>query len=96
MALRKKPQPVSEEVIDQVPEQVIDQAISKGGTVATEAKRRKTSNFPLRFVHADIPERIDESRNKRPIAPSINTWINEAILEKLEREKQHGVTMTSQ
>jgi hypothetical protein len=87
MALRNKPQPDPERFINQVSEEAINQAISKGGTVATEAKRRKASNFPLRFVHADMPERIEGARNKRPVAPSINTWINEAILEKLDRER---------
>jgi hypothetical protein len=87
MAIRNKPQPVPEQVANQVSEEAINQAISRGGTVATEERRRKTSNFPLRFVHADMPERIEEARNKRPVAPSINAWINEAILEKLDRER---------
>lgn len=78
-ALRKKPVPVEERKIEEV--------IQKGGSVASEAKQRaRTSNFPLRFVHGDMVERIEVARKKRPIAPSMNTWINEAILDKLQKE----------
>jgi len=34
----------------------------------------------------DIWDRVDEQREKRPGSVSRNTWITEAILEKLTRE----------
>lgn len=79
-ALRKKP--IS------VPERKIEEVIQKGGSVPSEAKHRaKGSNFPLRFVHADMVSRIETARQKRQIKPSINTWINEAILDKLQKDE---------
>ena len=80
MGLRKKPIEISE--------REIERQIDKGGSVAVQEKKRaKSSNFPLRFVHDDMAERIEAARKKRPVAPSINTWINEAILDKLKAEE---------
>jgi hypothetical protein len=63
--------------------------IEKGGTVSSERKglRRKPSNFPLRFMQDGMAERIEAAMIRRPLKPSMNAWINEAILEKLKAEE---------
>jgi hypothetical protein len=49
----------------------------------------KQKNYPLYFMRPDMRERIDAARSKaggiRP--PSVNEWINEAILEKLAKDE---------
>lgn len=83
MALRQKP--IETPKTD---ERRIEQIIGKGGSVATQqSRRKKQSNFPLRFMQEDMADRIDAARKKRPIPPSINTWINEAILDRLKAEQ---------
>lgn len=80
MALKDRtPSPV-------VDERKIDAVINKGGTPAAK-RRASTSNFPLRYTRDDTPERIEAARHKRAVAPSVNAWVNEAILEKLAREE---------
>ena len=83
MALRKKPieMPAADE-------RQIEEIIEKGGTVSSErqGKRRKQSNFPLRFMQNDMGDRIEAAMSRRPLKPSMNTWINEAILDKLKAE----------
>lgn len=70
-------------------ERQIEEVISRGGTVAAalQKKRSKTSNFPLRFMLEDMPDRINAAMAKRQIKPSMNVWINEAILHKLKNEE---------
>ena len=81
MALRQKPieRPSTDEL-------KIDAIIDRGGSVPSAKKNGRKSNYPLRFMQENMPDRIEAARNKRPMPPSINTWINEAMLEKLERE----------
>lgn len=83
MALRKKPieMPAANE-------RQIDQIIEKGGTVSSEqeGKRRKQSNFPLRFMQDDMAKRIEVAMDRRQLKPSMNAWINEAILDKLKSD----------
>ena len=83
MALRKKPleMPAADE-------RQIEKIIEKGGTVGSEqkGKRRKQSNFPLRFLQQDMAERIEAAMRRRPLKPSMNVWINEAIIDKLKAE----------
>ncbi len=84
MALRQKP--IN---LQRTEEQKIDQIINKGGTVAPAQERTgKKSNFPLRFMQDSMSQRIEATRKRRHMPPSINSWINEAILEKLERDEQ--------
>ncbi len=86
MGLRKKPQEIPAR--PQVDERQVEQFIDKGGSVALqERKRAKTSNFPLRFMQDDMAERIEAVLSKRPLKPSMNLWINEAILDKLKAEE---------
>lgn len=83
MALRKKPieMPTADE-------RQIEKIIEKGGSVgsARNGGRRKQSNFPLRFMKDDMAERIEAAMSRRPLKPSMNAWINEAILDKLKAE----------
>jgi hypothetical protein len=86
MGLRKKPQEISTRPL--VDERQVEQLIEKGGSVAVQEKKRaKTSNFPLRFMQDDMAERIEAVLLKRPLKPSMNLWINEAILDKLKAEE---------
>lgn len=86
MGLRKKPQEIPARPA--VDERRVEQFIDKGGSVAVQEKKRaKTSNFPLRFMQDDMPERIEAVLSKRPLKPSMNLWINEAILDKLKAEE---------
>jgi hypothetical protein len=62
-----------------------------GGSVAVEdrPKKPKQQNYPLYFLQSDMRERIDAARRRaggvKP--PSVNEWINEAILDKLRAEE---------
>ena len=84
MALRRKPEepPKAEEL-------AIEAVIGKGGGVATEAPKKGKQNYPLYFMRTDMRERIDAARERiggvKP--PSVNEWINQAILEKLEKDE---------
>lgn len=83
MALAKKPKKVDEAQIEAI--------INKGGTVGEEEpKRKSTSKKKLQRVHVRIPEsfleEIDEAVEKR-IGMSRNSWILEAIQEKLKNIK---------
>jgi hypothetical protein len=85
MPLRKEKPPRAP-----VKESEIDAVISKGGSIATEPpKKGKQQNYPLYFMQHDMRQRIDAARDRvggvKP--PSVNEWINEAILEKLKRDE---------
>lgn len=88
MPLRKERSPQPER--PPVKESDIDAVISKGGALAPVApKKGKQKNYPLYFMRPDMRERIDAARGKaggiRP--PSVNEWINAAILEKLAKDE---------
>lgn len=86
MGLRAKPKEMPVKVA--VNESKVEHLIEKGGSVAIQdRKRAPTSNFPLRFMKPDMADRIEAVLAKRPIKPSLNVWINEAILDKLQREE---------
>jgi len=86
MALRRKPEEIRAE------ERAIEAVIGKGGSIAVESpKKGKQQNYPLYFMRSDMRERINAAREKiggiKP--PSVNEWINQAILEKLEKDESH-------
>jgi hypothetical protein len=85
MALRRKPAaPASD-----IDERRVDDLIDKGGTVAADTPSpadAKLSSPQLRLDLALIA-RIDRVRSRRTIPPSRMSWILEALLEKLAREK---------
>jgi len=86
MALRQKP--IN---LPQAEERVIEAIIDKGGTVLTDRPKRtgKQKNYPLYFLQENMRQRVEAARRKRPGVkpPSANEWINQAILELLEREE---------
>jgi len=88
MPLRKEKPPQPARPL--VKESEIDAVISKGGSVAAVSpKKGKQQNYPLYFMRPDMRERIDAARSRiggvKP--PSVNEWINEAILEKLQKDE---------
>jgi hypothetical protein len=60
--------------------------INKGGSVAVDASNlEKEQGFPLRVPKKTFM-RVDEAVKARRVKTSRNTWINEAILDLLEKE----------
>ncbi|MGO9004712.1 MAG: hypothetical protein ACLQB4_02965 [Beijerinckiaceae bacterium] len=56
---------------------------------ANQAKLEDTARQNLR-LNPDVRTAIDEARLHRPGSVSRNTWITEAIVEKLAREQDNG------
>jgi hypothetical protein len=88
MALRKRPEALPETRVAVIDERQVGQLIEKGGSVAAVRKRARSSNFPLRFMQEDMYDRIEALLAKRSPKPSMNFFINEAILDKLNAESQ--------
>ncbi len=66
-------------------ENEINAVISKGGSVA---KSDKAGNQKILIrIPNNILDRVDTDLTTRPLKTPRNTWILEAILEKLERQK---------
>ena len=66
-------------------ENEINAVISKGGSVA---KKEKAGNQKILIrIPNNILDRVDTDLTARPLKTPRNTWILEAILEKLERQK---------
>jgi hypothetical protein len=66
-------------------ESQINAVISKGGSVA---KTDKTGNQKILIrIPNELLNRVDTDLTTRPLKTPRNTWILEAILEKLERRK---------
>ena len=89
MAIARKPKATAETATRS--EREIEVLINKGGSVAElhEGKGRgaaKTTNVVLRLP-ADMLERVDEAVESRALRIPRHTWLLEAVLEKLEREK---------
>lgn len=85
MAISRKPRPATSEgaSVD------IDALIHKGGSVAGEgalAGKQKLVPVMLRLPPAML-EKVDASVQTRVVPTARTTWIMEAIVEKLEREK---------
>jgi uncharacterized membrane protein len=63
----------------------INAVISKGGSVANQDKARN-QKILIRIPNT-LLDRVDTDLTARPLKTPRNTWILEAILEKLERQK---------
>jgi hypothetical protein len=63
----------------------INAVISKGGSIANQDKA-KTEKILIRIPN-NLLDRVDTDLSSRPLKMPRNTWILEAILEKLERQK---------
>ena len=80
MAVTRKPRVV--------PESAIEALIAKGGSVATPEPAPPTSGVKMVPVRIDttLLTRIDRAVQAQPIKIPRNTWVLQAILEKLERD----------
>lgn len=78
MAVTRKPQ--------SVPERDIDALIAKGGSVATQAPpAAEVKLVPVR-MEGPLLARLDQAVQAQPIKIPRNTWILQAIVEKLTRD----------
>jgi hypothetical protein len=80
MAVTRKPQGV--------PEHAIEALIAKGGSVASPASSSLVPDIKLVPVRIDtaLLTRMDRAVHGQPIKIPRNTWVLQAILEKLERD----------
>ena len=82
MAVTRKPRVV--------PENEIEALIAKGGSVATPAPSREPPALGVKMVPVRIDTallaRIDRAVQAQPIKIPRNTWVLQAVLEKLERD----------
>lgn len=79
MALSAKPKP---KVVES-----LDAFIDKGGSVAAPTRQPgKTAQHPLKFPASDLFERMERARSAATVKLPRNTWILQAIAEKLARE----------
>jgi uncharacterized membrane protein len=70
---------------EETSENRINAVISKGGSVA---KTDKTRNQKILIrIPNELLDRVDRDLTARPLKTPRNTWILEAILEKLARQK---------
>ncbi len=87
MAITRRPKPASEPAVD------VEALINKGGSVARpsndEANARKQAQVKLRLP-ADLLVQVDEALKGRRITIPRHTWLIEAIVEKLERERKRA------
>jgi hypothetical protein len=65
----------------------INAVISKGGSVAK--KDKASSQKILIRIPSDLLDQVDTDLGLRPLKTPRNTWILEAILEKLARQKRN-------
>ena len=84
MALSAKPTRVTPKPADNV-----EAFISKGGSVPADATPKPTgkgAQHPLKFPEGDLFERLERARKSAAVQLPRNTWILQAIAEKLERD----------
>jgi hypothetical protein len=84
MALSAKPTRVAPQPVDN-----IEAFISKGGSAPAAADPKpavKGAQHPLKFPESDLFERLERARKASAVKLPRNTWILQAIAEKLERE----------
>lgn len=70
---------------EEASENQINAVISKGGSVA-KTKRAGNQKILIR-IPDELLNRVDTNLTARPLKTPRNTWILEAILEKLESQK---------
>jgi uncharacterized membrane protein len=79
MPIAKKP--IQDE---ETSESQINAVISKGGSVASTAQSAGNQKILIR-IPTNLLDRVDTDLTTRPLKTPRNTWILEAILEKLEQ-----------
>lgn len=65
----------------------VDQVIQKGGEVKADSKSSREFKVLSQTLRSYILEQVDADIASRPVLISRNAWIQEAIIEKLERTK---------
>ncbi len=68
-----------------LPSSEVGALIAKGGSVAGSSPSSVTKTIPLR-IKAALLSQIDAALEGQPIKIPRNTWVLQAIVEKLERE----------
>lgn len=84
MALSAKPIRPTPKATDPV-----EAFINKGGSVPVEApstKAAKAPQHPLKFPAGDLFDRLERARSASDVKLPRNTWILQAIAEKLSRD----------
>jgi hypothetical protein len=82
MALSPKPVRPANAPIDNV-----EAFISMGGSVPVTKPIGKGPQHPLKFPEGDLFERLERARKSASVTLPRNTWILQAIAEKLQREQ---------
>lgn len=87
MVIARKPQDKLEG--GTLEEQDIERLITRGGAPAgmNGSATKPTLERKLRLYDERLSARLEDAVSKRPVKVSMNTWILEAIHEKLEREE---------
>lgn len=73
-------------------ETLISELINKGGKVPSEAQPQKPAkpaktSLILR-IRADVIQQVEINCNNKPIPISRQTWIQEAIIERLNKDRE--------
>lgn len=64
----------------------VEELIERGGSVPSETKKAgSTTTVPLRLPR-DLLARVDRAVANQPIKSPRNTWVLQAILDRLERD----------
>jgi hypothetical protein len=88
MAITRKPKKTTEETKPEKKKKAVDVAalINKGGSAVQAAAEKNEEKPVIQRIPEDILKRVDEAVSGRRVKTSRNTWINEAILDLLEKE----------
>lgn len=88
MAITRKPKKTTEETKPEKKKKAVDVAalINKGGSAVQPAAEKNEEKPVIQRIPEDILKRVDEAVAGRRVKTSRNTWINEAILDLLEKE----------
>ena len=68
------------------PADSVEAFISKGGSVPATKPAGKGAQHPLKFPEGDLFDRLESARKASAVKLPRNTWILQAIAEKLERD----------
>ena len=87
MEITRKPQKTAEETKPTKKKKSVDVSalINKGGS-AVQAAEKGEEKPVVQRIPEDVLKRVDEAVAGRRVKTSRNTWINEAILDLLEKE----------
>lgn len=87
MAITRKPQKTTEDKPAKAKKAVdVAALINKGGSAVQGSAGKNEEKPVIQRIPEDILKRVDEAVAARRVKTSRNTWINEAILDLLEKE----------